>query len=63
MREPWSWLRAVEIAKRNGVLRLSWRWCNNQKRNAANRAVKKGKLRRVRGKPGADYYEVVKEEE
>ena len=59
MNESWSWLKAVEVAKNNsGRLEISWRWRDDQKRNAAKRAVKKGKLKRVRGKPGADYFEV-----
>ena len=59
MNESWSWLKAVEVAKNNGGrLEISWRWRDDQKRNAAERAVKKGKLKRVRGKPGADYFEV-----
>jgi len=54
--EPWSWLKAVEVAERHGELRISWHWRNRQKVSAARRAVKKGKLKQVRGKPGAYYF-------
>ena len=53
-RTLWSWKDAVDQAKRHGVLRISWNWSNRQRLAAAKRAVKRGALERVRGKPGAD---------
>lgn len=54
---PWSWIKAVHVAKSNsGCLEIDWRWRNDQKRRAARKAVKKGYLKRIKGKPGADYF-------
>lgn len=61
--QKWSWLKAVEVAKRHDVLEIDWRWRNEHKRRAARKARKKGCLKRLRGAPGADYYKFFKDPE
>ncbi len=59
-KEPWSWMRALQVAKSNGnYLEIDWRWRNDQKRGAAIRACKRGFLKRIKGRPGADYFIVI----